>query len=290
MGHHPQGIGELDLPAFAGPGLFQHVEHIRGDHVPSQGGEPAGGLFHAGFFHHILHLQQVVVIGFLPVDDSVGGHLFRLHHLASDHRAPGFVILVHELLQGRFSLTVVHHIVPQDHPERFPVDEVLGAEDGVPQAPLVFLAHIMDFDAGNGPHLLQQLHLAAFVQMLFQFRGAVEMVLDGPFGMAGDNQDLFDAALEDFFHNVLDGGFVHNGQHFLGHGFGFRQEPGTEPGGRDHGFTDFHHWAFSFASSLGTFSVLGFLGAFLLNCCISSPTAAPFIQASTASAAWSRAS
>ena len=80
-----------------------------------------------------------------------------------------------------------------------------------------------------------------FIQMLFQLRRRVEMVFNGSLGMAGNNENLLNAAGFDFFHNVLDGGLVHNRKHFLGHGLGLRKETGVETGCRNDCFSDFLH-------------------------------------------------
>ena len=51
-------------------------------------------------------------------------------------------------------------------------------------------------------------------------------------------QDVRDAALDGFFHDVLDDRLVHDGQHFLGHGLGDGQKARAESGGGDDGFAN----------------------------------------------------
>ena len=68
------------------------------------------------------------------------------------------------------------------------------------------------------------------------------MILDGALRMAGNDQNLLDAAGFDFFDNVLDGGFIHDGKHFLGHGLRLRQETGAETGCGNDCFSDFLHF------------------------------------------------
>ena len=155
VSHHPQSIGQLDLPAFSRPSLFQDLEHFRRDHIPPQSRKPAGRLAELGLFHHVLYPKQVFIPSRLPVDDPVGRYLFRSHHLASNHRSPGLIILVHQLLQSRFLRPRIDHIIPQDHPERLPIDEILGTEDGIPQPSPVRLPGVMDVDGKNLPDLLQ---------------------------------------------------------------------------------------------------------------------------------------
>ncbi|MNF15023.1 hypothetical protein D3C80_2174510 [compost metagenome] len=73
----------------------------------------------------------------------------------------------------------------------------------------------------------------------------VEMILDGTFPFSGYNDDILDAGGNRFFHDVLDRGFVDDGQHFLGHGFGRRQETRSQTGSRNNGFSDFFHYGSS---------------------------------------------
>ena len=41
------------------------------------------------------------------------------------------------------------------------------------------------------------------------------MILDGTLAVSADDKDIFNTARKSLFDDVLDGGFVHNGQHFL---------------------------------------------------------------------------
>ena len=81
----------------------------------------------------------------------------------------------------------------------------------------------------------------AFFQVQFQARIGIEMVFNGPFGMAADDKDFFDAALQGFFDDILDRRFIDDRQHFFRCRLRRRQETGAEPGRRDDGFTDFFH-------------------------------------------------
>jgi hypothetical protein len=53
----------------------------------------------------------------------------------------------------------------------------------------------------------------------------VEMILDGPFVPAGDNQHVLQTDPEEFLQHVLNGGLAAHRQHFLGLGFGRGQQP-----------------------------------------------------------------
>jgi hypothetical protein len=67
------------------------------------------------------------------------------------------------------------------------------------------------------------------------------MILNRPFSLAGDYNDVLDSRLDRFLHDVLNGRLVDDGQHFFGHRFGCRQETGTESGSRDNGLFHFFH-------------------------------------------------
>ena len=41
------------------------------------------------------------------------------------------------------------------------------------------------------------------------------MILDGTLAMTADDKDILNPARKSLLDDVLDGGFVHNGQHFL---------------------------------------------------------------------------
>ncbi len=67
----------------------------------------------------------------------------------------------------------------------------------------------------------------------------VEMVFDGVFIAAGDENKLFDASRPRFLEGIMDQRFIHHRQHFLGHGFGGRQKARAQPTHGKYGFTDF---------------------------------------------------
>ena len=70
--------------------------------------------------------------------------------------------------------------------------------------------------ARDGPHLLEIIGLAPSEQHVLQLVGHVEMIFDGLFASTGNQHKVFYARADGFFHNILDHGFVHQGQHFLG--------------------------------------------------------------------------
>ena len=74
---------------------------------------------------------------------------------------------------------------------------------------------------------IQRLVLALCGEGGFQLEGVVEMIFDGGLVAACYENEFLDAGLGGFLHSVLDQRFIDDGQHFLGHGLGGRQEAGA---------------------------------------------------------------
>ena len=72
----------------------------------------------------------------------------------------------------------------------------------------------------------------------FQRGNAVEVVLQRALVASGDHQDVVQADVDGFLHDVLDGGLVHDRKHFLRHGLGGGKEPGAEAGCGNDGLAD----------------------------------------------------
>ena len=56
-------------------------------------------------------------------------------------------------------------------------------------------------------------------EFVFEFTVRREVLLDGALTSPDDDEDVGDAAGDCFLDDVLNHRFVHDGQHFLGHGF-----------------------------------------------------------------------
>ena len=67
------------------------------------------------------------------------------------------------------------------------------------------------------------------------------MIFNGPLGVAGNNENLFNTAGSDLLYDVLNSGFIHNGEHFLRHSFCFRKKSRAEAGSGNNSFSDFLH-------------------------------------------------
>jgi len=63
----------------------------------------------------------------------------------------------------------------------------------------------------------EQCFLSLGFQIIFQLRRTVEMIFDGPFVSAGNENHVGDACRSRFFHRILNQGFVNHRQHLFGH-------------------------------------------------------------------------
>src|SRR5207249_7472469 len=104
----------------------------------------------------------------------------------------------------------IDHLIAKDHCERFVPDEVLGAEDRVPQTPGVPLADITKIcQLRNPADLVEQLLFSASFKVLFQLEGHVEVVFNGPFPPARDDDDVLNAGVDRFLDRILDQGLIY---------------------------------------------------------------------------------
>ena len=112
------------------------------------------------------------------------------------------------------------------------------------QPPGFLLAHKVNVGQLGDIHNLVQHGLffrAAAGQLGLQFRGSVEVIFNQPFAAVGDNQNIGNSRTHRLLHNILDGGFVHNGQHLFGHGFGGGKDARTQASCRNDRFAYFFH-------------------------------------------------
>ena len=77
---------------------------------------------------------------------------------------------------------------------------------------------------------VSSLSLPRSLNLVFEFVAQVEMVFDGALAPAGDEAHVGEPRFHRFLHPVLHEGLGEDRQHFLGHGLGGRQKPGSIPG------------------------------------------------------------
>ncbi|MND87023.1 hypothetical protein D3C80_790120 [compost metagenome] len=87
----------------------------------------------------------------------------------------------------------------------------------------------------------QVFFLVGALDLVFQLVADVEVVFQGALATTGDNGNLIQPSFQRFFNAVLDQWLVHHRQHFLGHGFGSRQEASAVTGCREQAFLDHIH-------------------------------------------------
>ena len=110
----------------------------------------------------------------------------------------------------------------------------------MPQAERLLLADVGDVDhVRDAVHDGQQVLLVARLQQVLQLEADIEMVFDGALAAAGHDDDVLDPRMERLLHAVLDDRLVDDGQHLFGLRLGGGEESRPEPGGGEHGFSDF---------------------------------------------------
>ncbi|MNY37316.1 hypothetical protein D3C86_1718720 [compost metagenome] len=111
-------------------------------------------------------------------------------------------------------------------------DDVAGAPDGVAQTLGLHLAGEAHLAGGGqlGVHGLQNFGLALGQKLGLQLDLVVEIVLDGLFGAAGDEDDVLDPRLARLFHDVAEDGPINDVQQLLRRGLGARQDAGAQAG------------------------------------------------------------
>jgi hypothetical protein len=111
----------------------------------------------------------------------------------------------------------------------------------VTEAKGFFLANVGDINhVGDGAHNIQQVGFSALFEHAFELVADVEVIFDGLLAAAGDDENLIAAGGHGFFDSILDDGLVHQREHFFRLGFGGGQEAGSEAGGGEYSFGDFH--------------------------------------------------
>ncbi len=107
------------------------------------------------------------------------------------------------------------------------------------QAEWLLLARIADLHhVCNVSDELGLLHLAVLFEKIFEEGRCVEVIFDGTFAAAGDDNDVLDAGGHALFRDVLDLRLINDGQHFLGLRFGGGEESSAQTGGRQNCFSD----------------------------------------------------
>ena len=236
LGH---GIGQLDLAACTGFGVGEDIVDLRGQQHTAQNGVVAELLALFGLLDHVIHKEIVVVDGG-GLQAAVAAHIGPGHSGDTGSRAAELLIGADEL--GADRILAPDHIVAVDDHERVVTGKGLCHAHGVAQAQRLLLAHKEDVGkVRDAQALLQHFFLAGGGQLFFQLGAAVKVILDDALVAAQNDQNVRDAGLDGFLHQILDGGLIHDGKHPLGHGLGGGQHTGAQTGGRDDSLRNFFH-------------------------------------------------
>ncbi|MND40350.1 hypothetical protein D3C80_310870 [compost metagenome] len=149
-----------------------------------------------------------------------------------------FVQLDH-LLEHAVTVEVDAQVIRQHHGERLITDQRATGQNRVAQAFHFSLT-------GVGERTLveqttdtdQVFFLVGAFDLVFQLVADVEVIFQGALAAAGNHGDLVQPSVQRLFNAVLDQWLVYHRQHFLGHGFGSRQEAGAVTGCREQAFLD----------------------------------------------------
>ena len=160
------------------------------------------------------------------------------HFLHAEDCALSFFVGMNELREAWHG--GVDDFVAENDGKGFVADQPLGAEDRMAESQSFRLPDVTEVrKGGDVPHLAQELRFAAALEVFFQFDGAVEMVFDRAFPASCDDDNVFDAGGDRFFHCILNERFIDQRQHFFRRRFRRGKEARTQACGGNHGFADF---------------------------------------------------
>ena len=136
-------VGQLQFAAGSRLDHLQHFEDARRENVAADDGVLAGRVFGFGLFDHVLDQQQPRILGVrCAIQAAIVRDRRTFHNFAAEDRGAGLCIGFNHLLHaGRLC---VDDVVGQDDRERFIADELLGLQNGVPEAQRFGLASVGD--------------------------------------------------------------------------------------------------------------------------------------------------
>ncbi len=121
----------------------------------------------------------------------------------------------------------MHELVGKEDGKRLITNDIARAPDCMTKPQWLLLPNI-DTVARCEPRVRQHRHvLAARRHRMFKFKRNVEMIFNGAFAAASNEDHLLDPRLPRLVNRILNQWAVHDGQHFLGDGFRRWQETGS---------------------------------------------------------------
>ena len=110
---------------------------------------------------------------------------------------------------------MIDDIIAKKNSKGLVTDKAPRTENGITKTAHIFLPYIVNIDICGLPHEIQQVLFALSFELILKRRSRVKVILDGTLAVSANDKDIFNAALQRLFHNILDGWLVHNGQHLL---------------------------------------------------------------------------
>jgi hypothetical protein len=216
-------VGELKFATGASLCFGEALKDGGSENVAADDGQIRRGFFRFWFLDHVFNFEEAIteaaVFNRLYVEDAVRGNHFAFDDLSGED---GALLLIedfdHLLEAGNFG---VDHVVGQENGEGLVADKLAGHQDGVAEAESFFLADIGDMNhVGDGADDVKQVGFVALLEHGLEFIADVEVVFDGLFATAGDDEDLVATGGHGLLDSVLDDGLVDQREHFFGLSFG----------------------------------------------------------------------
>ena len=176
----------------------------------------------------------------LYLEGGVALNSFFADLFHADDTLASLVISADKLTTG--GIFAENDVIAVENGERLIADKRFGTGDGVAETSRLFLADVGDVCKVRKVHdFIVHFFFAACEQTLLELRGAVEMIFHNRLTAVRDDENIGDAGADRFLHNELNGGLIHNGQHFLGHRFRCREHACAETRCGNDGFSDGFH-------------------------------------------------
>ena len=175
------------------------------------------------------------------LEAAITAHVGPRHGRHTGSRAAKLFVGTDELSADR--VFTPDDVVTIDDHKGVVAGEGLSHADSVAEAEGLLLADEEDVgQIGDAEALFQHLLLAGSSKFCFQLGAAVKVVLDDVLIAAHDDKDVGDTGADSLLHQILDGGFVHEGEHSFGHRLGGGQHAGAKTSGGDDCLGDFFSW------------------------------------------------
>ena len=192
------------------------------------------------FLHHRQDTREPIIFDELRLDAAIQTDLVARDLHGSEH-APA-VTLVHAKHLGEEWVRLGNDVVTEQNGERLATHMVLGDGHRVAESEWIALTDVVDRrHVGDLADLFQLLELPFRLQEMLELDRPVEMVLDRALAASRDDQDVRQAGVNGFLHDVLDGRLVEERKHLLRLGLRRRKEPRTESGRWDDGLANGAH-------------------------------------------------